>query len=214
MKERIDILAAPSWFLQPTDKIVPSVVEGLKAEPLFADMFGDAIEPYQRGDFSVRDLPALRVFDPSGKKDAETWYGDGVLRLEVIFPPAIRREELQAYPSLVRAALLAQFRREAFFQAVRAKVPGLNRLGWSFSWDNTLGFVARDTEEICPMVQITLDWRVDLAEWDRYLESDDRTVDEPFKQTLGDLRKMVATANAMLEDGTDPAVEILTTVTL
>lgn len=214
MSERIDLLELPSWLLQPGDKIVASMVTELRKEPVFAAIFGESIEPYMRADFGVRDLPALRVFDPSGKKDAETWFSDGFIRAEVIFPPAIRREQLQAYPSVVRSALMAQFRREPFFAAVRAAVPGLNRLGWSFSWDNTLGFIPRDTENVCPMLQITLDWRVDLAEWDRYLESDDRTVDEPFKKTLGDLERIIATANALLDDDTESGVVVPTTITI
>lgn len=214
MSERINILEAPSWMLQPTDKIVPAICAELANEPVFKEMFGEAIEPYMRGDFSVRDLPALRVFDPNGRKDAETWYSEGIIRAEVIFPPSIRRAELQAYPALVRSALLAQFRRDSFFSAMRKQVPALNRLGWSFSWDNTLGFVARDADEVCPMVQITIDWRVDMAEWDRYLESDDRTTDEPFEKTIGDLKKIVAKANALLDDGTEAVVEIPATVTI
>lgn len=202
MTERVDILDAPSWLLQPSDRIVASVVEEIRREPVFVSIFGEAIEPYLRMDFGVRDLPAIRVHSPTGRKDGETWYFTGEVKADVIFPPSVRRAQLQGYPDIVCAALLAQFRRQPFFEAVRAKVPGLNQLGWSFSFDKSLGFVAKEGDEICPLTQLVINYRVNLNEWDEYLESTDRTTDDPFERTLGDLERIVATAQTLLDDGT------------
>jgi len=202
MAERIELLDRPDWFLQPGDRITASIVEELLAEPVMAKIFGDRILPFKKMDFSARDFPALRVYSPTGNKVAETWYLNGDVRAEVIFPASLRHNENQKFPDLVTSALLALFRAQPFFERVRAKVPGLNQLGWSFSYDKDLGFIARDAEDINPLTQITLNYRVNLNEWDEYLESDDRTPERPFEKTLGDLEKMYIELQAKNDDNT------------
>ncbi len=202
MTERIELLDRPDWFLQPGDRIVQSVVEEIKAIPTMAKIFGDSIVPYKRNDFGAREFPALRVYSPRGSKTAETWYLNGDVIADVIFPASLRRDENQRFPDLLASALLALFRAQPFFERVRAKVPGLNQLGWTFGYDKDLGFVQRDSEDINPLTQITLNYRVNLNEWDEYLESDDRTPEQPFEKTLGDLEKIYVELQAKNDDGT------------
>ncbi len=201
MAERIETLESPSWFLQPGDRIVQSIVEELLAEPTMRLIFGDRIVGYKRMDFGVRDFPAIRVFSDGGSKDGETWYLSGDVKIEVIYPPNIRRDEWQRFPDLVTSALLALFRAQPFFDRVRAKVPGLNQLGWSFAFDKSLGFRARDDDDVSPLTQIRLNYRVLLNEWDAYMESDDRTAEQPFERTLGDLRKLFLEIQGRDDDG-------------
>lgn len=200
MAERIETLDSPTWFLQPGDRITQSVVEELLAIPVMVKIFGDRIVPYKRMDFGAREFPALRVYSPNGSKAAETWYLNGDVRIDVIFPASLRRDEQQRFPDLVTSALLAVFRAQPFFEAVKAKVPGLNQLGWNFSYDKDLGFIQRDAEDINPLTQITLNYRVNLNEWDEYLESDDRTPEQPFEKTLADLEKIYVELQAKDDD--------------
>jgi len=200
--ERLDILDQPTWFDQPGELIVDKLADAIKAERVFKLIFDDRIEPYMRMDFGVRELPAIRMFNSAGRKESETGYFTGEIKMDVIFPPAVRREELQRYPSRVVSALLAQFRRQKFFAALCEEIPGLNEMGKVFNYDNTLAFVAKDTEELCPMVQLVVGWRILLADWDLFLESDERTTDDPFERTLGDLERLTVEVQAVLDSGT------------
>ncbi len=207
MTERVELLERPDWFLQPGDRIAQSIVEELLATPVMVRIFGDRILPYNKQDFGARDFPALRVFSPTGAKSSETWYLNGDVKVDAIFPASLRHEEWEQFPSLVTSALLALFRAQPFFDRVRAKVPGLNQLGWSFSYDKNLGYIKAGTDDINPLTQITLNYRVLLSEWDEYMESDDRTPEQPFEKTLGDLERIFAELQAR-DDANDTAVTV------
>lgn len=206
MTNRLDVLDSPTWFDQPGELIVNHLAVELKKDPVIARIFGDRVEPYMRMDFGVRELPAVRMFNPTGRKDSETGYLTGEIKMDVIFPPSVRRAELQKYPDRVVSMLLAQFRRQSFFTSMRALVPGLNELGRSYSFDKALGFVPKDAEELCPLTQITVGWRILLADWDLYLESDDRTPNDPFEKTLGDLETLNVISQPVLDDGTNAPI--------
>jgi len=206
MTERIDQLDSPTWHLQAGDAIVEKVVDELKNEPIVQRIFGDSIEPYMRMDFSTRELPALRIFNPTGRKDSITGYLTGEVKIDVIFPPNVRRAEMQRYPDLVVSMLMAQFTRPSFYATMRGHIPGLNELGRTFSYDKALGFIPKDSQELCPLTQITLGWRVLLADWNLYLESDERTVDKPFEKTLGDLERLIVISQPTIDDGSNAPI--------
>ena len=206
--DRIERLEAPDWFLQPGDKIAETVVAQMKTWRVFRAIFGDSIVDYKRADFPARELPALRVYNDTGRADSDTWYLTGELKLDVIFPASLRRSETQRLPQLVASAIMALFRSQKFFDAVKAAVPRLNELGKSYSWDKALGFVAPDAEEINPLTQVTANFRVLLEEWDRYMEDDDRTRDDPFDKTLGDLETLYLKINAVNDAGTVAVADV------
>lgn len=187
MGDRVEILEQPTWFLQPGDRIVETLVDELKAEPVMRLIFGDNIEPYRRMDFGARQFPALRVYNETGEKTAETWYLNGDIKIDICLPPSLRRAQNQQFPDLLTSALLALFRAQPFFDRVRAQIPGLNQLGWNFRYDKGLAFVPAEGDPV-PLTQITINFRVLLNEWDAYLETDDRTPQQPFERTLEDLR--------------------------
>jgi hypothetical protein len=95
-------------------------------------------------------------------------------------------------------ALLHQFRRPKFFVEMGEVVPGLNELGKRFEYDKSLGFEWNDT--VVPLTQITLSFKIDLRAWDSYLEQTNRTKDSPFKETLGDLRRLVGVIQGLRDD--------------
>lgn len=208
MTERIDLLENPTWFLQPGDRIVETIVEQLLAHKVFSLIFGESIYGYKRMDIGIREMPALRVYNDTGRKEAETWYLGGDIKIDIIFPASIRREQTQKLPDLVASAMLSLFRAQPFFTLVRASVPGLNQLGWFFSFDKTLAFQPGENVDPCPVTQLVVNFRVNLEEFDRYLESDDRTPEQPFERTLADLETIYLAIQAKDDAG---ATQLTTT---
>lgn len=208
MTERIDVIdylppetastaeAEETIFLtNPGEFLAEEVVALLKADPKWKAVFGDSIDAYKRMDYSLRQLPALRVYNEGVQKPDESWFVNGVLTMDLILPAAIRRTELQKLPSTLTMALLQQFRRTTFFNKVSDRVPGLNELGRSFSTDLSLAFEMGET--LVPLTQMDVNFKIDLRVWDEYAESDNRTKDRPFERTLGDLKKIITTIEGL-----------------
>lgn len=194
----------------PAEYLAKKVVEELKKEPKWVEIFGDAIESYDRMDFSTRDLPALRVYEKGYVKQYESWFIDGDLLIDMILPASLRRDELQYIQDTLSSALLQQFRREPFFEALLAKLPGLNEMGKTFTVDKSLGFeFGGDSGEIVPLTQIRLNFRIDLRIWDDFLADDFRTKEDPFKRTLGELKRVVTIIQGLKDNKTiDPELGI------
>ncbi len=191
----------PVEFLCAT---IANELESLKfdnGKPIWAEIFGEYIDGYMRMDYDFRNLPALRIYNETGQKEGESWFINGDIKADVIFPASLRREETQQVQDTVTSALLQQFRSMTFFQAVSAKVPGLNELGKLFSWDKTGGFLFE--EQMAPVTQITLNFRLDQRIWDDYLESQGRTKNQPFEVTLDNFRRLNSRIQALKDDGTD-----------
>lgn len=204
MSERIDSLdntvkGEPDLFLDgPSEYLCKAVCDLIKLVPQFIQVFGDRVDPYRRMDYSVRELPALRIYSNQFSKEYDSWFIDGELTCDIISPASLRREETQQIQDSLTSAMLQQFRRVSFFNSVTELVPALNELGKRFTVDKALGFEWGD--DMVPLTQITVNFRIDLREWDRHLESDDRTKDQPFERTLGNLEQITATIDGMEDD--------------
>lgn len=186
MSERVTQLDNPNLFYSgPAEFLAKNIAEQLTLVPQLAAVFGVNIHSYQRQDYSMRDLPALRIYNTTFQKEFDSWFINGDIVLDVILPALTRRDYLQRYQDTLTSALCQQFRRPTFFTTMCGLIPGLNELGKEFNADKTLGFVLGDNQ--VPMTQIRMNFRLDLRIWDEYLESDDRTKDDPFEKTLGDL---------------------------
>lgn len=182
----------------PGDLICKEIVEKLKLVPQWKQMFGDNIDAYERFDYSIRALPALRIYSFIYHKESESHYIVGEIHMDVVLPPSLRRDELQTIQDLFASALIQQFRRPTFFTELRLKLPGLNELCKDFSVDKEMGLVFDD--DVLPMTRLTGNFRLDLKEWDRFLESDSRTKDEPFERTLGVLEQIVTVIQGQNDD--------------
>lgn len=213
MSERIDEIqyTTPSgdstkepfetFFLTgPGEFLCLEIARLLKADTVWAKLFGDAIDGYKRMDYAMRNLPAMRIYNDEYKKEYESWWITGSVKIDLIFPANIRRNETQQIPDTVSAALVQQFRRPSFFQAVCATVPGLNELGKTVYCDKALAFEWQE-DMLVPLVQCVLNFRLDLRAWDDYMESDYRTKDEPFDRPLGDLEQIATYIQALRDDG-------------
>lgn len=194
-KQRIENFQLNPFLNGPTEFLVSSVAKAIEQVPQFKLIFGEAIDNYEREDYSYRELPALRVYNLRFTKEHESHYIIGELMADVIFPPNIRRQEHQFYQDTISAALLQQFRRPTFFADMKLLVPGLNELGKVFSADKTLAMKLGD--DVAPLTQLTINFRIDQKIWDDYLESHGRTKDEPFKVTLADLEEIVSEIQAL-----------------
>ena len=176
----------PNPFIDgPAEFLTKWVVIELSKVAQFKAIFGDFIDAYPREDYPVRALPALRVYNETYEKSFESWWITGDLILDVIYPASLRRSEHQEIPDVLSSALLQQFSRPTFFETLRTEVFGLNELGKSFRVEKNLGFQRQ--EEVVPLTRITANFRINIEEWRKHLEDTNRTVDEPFKETLGNL---------------------------
>ncbi len=61
---------------------------------------------------------------------------------------------------------------------------------------------------LAPLIQILINFKLDLREWDTYLTSDYRTKDEPFARTLEDLARIVTTIQGLDPDNETVNVEV------
>lgn len=208
MTERVDNLeysgpnlTGESRFLTgPTEFLCYQIAQQIKLVPQWIKIFGEYIDPYMRMDYPLRGFPAVRIFNRTYSKQTESWFIDGDIVADMIFPPNIRRRENQQYMDTISSAMLQQFRSPSFFATMNELVPGLNELGKRFDVDKTLAFEMGETD-LAPLTQVTLNFRLDLREWDIFLESDDRTKNTPFERTLGGLDRIVSAIEGLRDDG-------------
>ncbi len=220
---KLDRILMNPFLDGPAQFVVKTVTKLISEVPQFSKIFGEYIDAYMRTDYPATALPALRIYDQGWRKESESWFIEGDLTLDVIWPNSLRRVENQQMQDTIASALVQQFRRITFFNEVETAereedallngfkllgVPGLNELGKRFSVDKTLGFQLSE-DQVAPLTQIKVNFKVDLREWDRYLEANLRTKDDPFKQTLAELDLISCTIEAYrLETDAEPEVTI------
>ena len=192
----------PSPFKDgPGEFLVYYIAKYLREESHFKMVFGDTVDDYDREDYSMRELPAMRFYTFQYTKEHESHYITGNVFCDVILPPSIRRKETEKIPSQLATALIQQFRRPSFFASMQAVVPGLNELGKVFAVDKSLTFQNTTMEDECPVVHITINFRLDLKQWDEYLELQGRTIEDPFDVTLANLETIATTIQGTDDSG-------------
>lgn len=186
------------YLTGPAEFLCQMVAKKLVEIPVWKKLFGENIDPYKRMDYAIRNLPAIRIYNNTYTKSTESWFVDGDLICDLIFPANIRRKELQQIPDTITSALMQQFRAPSWFRALCDVTPGLNELGKRFDVDKSLAFEWGD--DLVPLTQVTLNFRIDLRQWDLYMESDNRTKDQPFDRPIGDLEQIVSTIQGLRDD--------------
>jgi hypothetical protein len=194
---RIDTIDTAPFIDGPLEFVCANIKSALDADPKWRALFGASTDAYCRMDYSMRELPALRIYSQELTKQFDSWFIEGDILMDAIFPAGIRRNAIQQIQDTVSAALLQQFRRQSFFDAIASGTPGLNELGKTFSMDKALSFEFGDTN--VPLTQIRANVRLDLREWDLYLEGTERTKDSPFDRVLGELRTFKTQLDAETE---------------
>lgn len=204
--ERIDLLT-PQLFLDgPSESLVKQCVLEILKVPQFKELFGESIDPYQRMDYSIRELPSMRIYNTDYVKEFESWFENGDLMIDVILPPRLRREEEQFVVDAIAAALVQQFRRQTFFSTMCELVPGLNELGKRVTVNKRLAF--EWGEDLVPMLQLTVNFRIDLRIWNDYMTESGRTIDQPFEVTLANLKRISSEILGLKDNGVvDPVIK-------
>ena len=183
------------------------VAKYIEAVPQFKTLFGEFIDGYLRTDYAIRNLPAMRIYQEEPYTAVDNWFVDGSLTCDIILPASIRRGNLHVISDLITGAVVQQFRRESFFKAVQLAVPGLNYLGQSITVSKNRAFgMDENGENPVPAATCTINFRIDLRQWDDYLESDGRTVDDPFERTLSNLTELATIIDALNDDGTTAGI--------
>ncbi len=220
-QDRIDLLDTTNGltgFIDgPGEFLVKIMAQSIREVPEFAELFGvlpdgndeereGFIQAYKRMDYGIRNLPAIRLYSEFYNREFESWFVEGEVVMDVIYPPLIRREQTQQYQDTISSALLQQFSRPRIFQELLAQIPGLNELGRSFSVQKGLGFEMGDN--VVPLTQMRLNFKIDLRRWREHLEQGDRTLNDPFERTIGDLRRIVTQVQSLQDDGQDEGSQV------
>lgn len=197
----------PNPFISsPAEFLSRHIAIELRKEEVFTRIFGEYIDAYPRDDYPARALPAMRIYDKGYRKTSESHYVVGEVFIDLVLPASLRRYENQEVSDVLSSALMQQFRRPDFFSVLCDVVPGLNELGREYNVDKDLVFVWSENQ--VPLTQIRMNFRIDLKEWDSFLERDYRTKNDPFNRTLGDLETLAGIIEGLREDETEVELPI------
>lgn len=150
---------------------------------------------YQRFDWSTRMLPAINIFEGQVlEKQSDNAYLTGNISFQVYWPGSARRSDLMRLQNAFSGILTNFFNSdyvkamldELYYIQRDAKVYGLNEYGKLSTWTpNTEGVT--EEGELVPVTVVDVKYRIDLRSWYRALEFQNRTKEEPFRETLDDL---------------------------
>lgn len=210
----------------PGDDLVLKTIATMAAIPGFTAIFGPWTAPtgkpsddsqrwadYQRADWSLRQLPAINVFEAQNedKTSDEAWL-NGTVSFQVFWPAAFRRSDMRRVEVEFKAAIdnffssqyAAQMLDELYYIQRPNKVYGLNEYGKTKTWTpNTQGVVE---DELVPVTIIDVRYRIDLRAWYRALEFMSRTKDDPFDVTLGPLTEIYGQYDGVDDNGNTQVV--------
>lgn len=187
----------------PGEDLVIKLIQQMASVRGFTDIFGPysfekgALQrwaDYQRFDWSIRQLPAINVFEGNPElKDSDQAFLNGSITIQVFWPPNFRRPDNRrveaAFKGTIENFFSSKFASdmldELYWIARPMKVYGLNQLGKSLTWTpNAEGVVE---SQLVPVSIFDIPYRIDLRAWYRALEFQGRTKDNPFERTLEDL---------------------------
>lgn len=220
--QQINRKAFDELFLEgPSMRLVPALLTQLAKVPQMAGLFGpykgigvaeQRWSDYQRFDWSLRQLPALSIFESDQEtKQAENGYMPGSLRMMIFWPASFKRSDLTRIPKAFHSAMVNFFGSDLAFQLLDSKanadrtvvVPGLNEIGKEITDSkNVEGMIE---SELVPVTMIDIRFRIDLRQYYRFLEEDGRTRGQPFERTLADLKEIFGEYDGL--PGTDTSDE-------
>lgn len=190
------------FLSSPGDDLVVKTVRQLASIPAFVKLFGPYTDdkdqqrwaPYQRMDWSLRQLPAMNIFESNTEsKDSDQAFLTGTVSFQIFWPANFRRNDLARVPAAFKGVMENFFNSqwvrdmldELYWITRPMKVYGLNEYGKTMTWvPQTEGIVET---ELVPVTQVDANYRIDLRAWNRALEFMGRTKDDPFSQSLYDL---------------------------
>lgn len=183
------------------DLVVKTILQMVKV-PGFVRLFGEynpkneqqRWADYNRFDWSLRQLPAINIFESNNEaKDSDNAWLNGTIAFQVFWPASFRREQIRrievafkgAMENFFNSGFVSKMLDELYYIQRPEKVFGLNEYGKKLNWvPNAEGIV--ESAQV-PVTIINVDYRIDLRAWNRALEFMNRTVENPFLETLCDL---------------------------
>lgn len=170
---------------------------------------------YERWDWSMRQLPAISVFEAEteDKTSRNAWL-NGTINFQVVWPASFRRSDWSRIPVAFKGAMQNFFESaytnsmldEIYWHVRPQKVPGLNEYGKIMTFTPNLEGIVE--KEKVPVTLVSAKYRIDLRAWYRYLNFDNRTQDQPFTRTLADLTQLGGEYDGVLAPGGDSQIAI------
>lgn len=214
----------------PGSDLVPKLIAQMSSIKQFKALFGpydpkkqdQRWSDYQRFDWSVRQLPAMNVFESgSENKDSDNAFLRGSIQIQIFWPPNMRRSDLTRVPASFKAIVENFFSSqycqsmldELYYIQRPEKVFGLNELGKTLTWSpNVEGLVEN---EAVPVTILDISYRIDLRSWYRAMEFMGRTKANPFEVTLDDLSVVGGEYDGVpAKDGSDVKVAVPQVITV
>jgi len=221
-QENIDQL----FLTGPGEDLVPKLFMQMAKVPGFIGLFGKYTvnsdqqrwADYQRFDWSIRQLPAINVFESQVEdKTSDNAWLNGNITMQALWPPNFRRSDSRrveaAYKGVVENFFASQYVTsmldELYWITRPEKVYGLNEFGKVLTWQPNVEGIIKDGEQI-PVTLVEVKYRIDLRAWYRALEFMNRTKAEPFKDTLSDLTNIKGTYDGVqsVENVDDPDIQL------
>lgn len=194
-----DFLSGPGQFL------VKRTLAQMAKVPPFVAMFGpyrttgsselaaaaqaQRWSDYARYDWSVRQLPAISVYEAETEtKESSSGPMNGTVGIQVFWPANLRRSDLARVPNAFKGAIVNFFESESVTQMLDEhhlierpeKVPGLKEFGRSITWSPNVEGIIENT--LVPVTMLSVRYRIDMGSWYRYLELDGRSRARPFER--------------------------------
>jgi hypothetical protein len=174
---------------------------------VFAPIFGPYKGPdsdqqrwadYQRFDWTIRQLPAINVFESGAEsKDSDNAFLNGSIQIQTFWAPNMRRSDARRVEAAFKGAMENFFASqyasdmldELYFIQRPSKVYGLNELGKQLTWTPNAETVVES--QAVPVTMLEVRYRIDLRAWYRALEFMGRTKEDPFEAPLAALANIV-----------------------
>lgn len=224
--QRINQTSLDASFLTgPGEDLVAKTLLQLSSVPQFVKLFGpyksDASgnknsdqqrwADYQRMDWSLRQLPAINVFEAQDlNRDSDQAFLRGTVQIQAYWPANMRRGDLARVPATFSAILenffssdyVAKMLDPHFTIERPMKVFGLNEYGKTLNWSpNVEGLVET---ELVPVTILNVQYRIDLRAWYRQIDFTTRTKANPFvANQIGQLTEIDLSYN-----GIDPNPDV------
>lgn len=196
----IDMQSLEAAFLStPGGDLVDKLIMQMQKVPQMVQLFGPdgdggSWANYNRFDWPVKMLPAMNVLEAGAEsKSSDSGYLNGAIQIQVYWPSEFRRSDLARVPSFFKGVLenffsskyVASMLDELYWIERPEKVYGLNELGKTLTWSPNVEGI--NDGDLTPMTIVDVSYRIDLRAWERALEFMNRTKEDPFEDTLGDL---------------------------
>lgn len=213
-----------AFLTGPGENLVLATLMQMASVPGFISLFGPYKPPtgvakdeqqrwadYQRHDWSIRQLPAINIFESQTEdKTSDNAWLSGTVSFQIFWPPNFRRPDSRRIEVAFKGAMENFFSSkyvtamldELYYITRPEKVYGLNEYGKVLTWSpNTEGLIEN---EIVPVTLFDVRYRIDLRAWYRALEFMDRTKADPFEVTLADLVRIAGEYDGVLGQPENP----------